>query len=157
MSTEEMQLGLVKIVSPRWDMLAEDFDSCLCFGTNPYNEWKTIDIKDGPEYDLLSPEWPWSDLSVIHCVSMLYQWDYEDVIGVLKRCHESLRSGGVLWLGERRPGSEMWDGSKYASVHTPNSLMRMAEKYGFSVDHVETPIFVTGRPSMRCFALKCTK
>lgn len=141
------------IYEPVWESLENHPGKHLIFGKNPFNpvSWETIDLP----FDLVKNRWRWKNVSSIHCVSMLYQWDYVDSIRVLRKCWNVLRDGGILWLGEAFRDVHLPMG--LYSHYTPASLTRIAEREGFSVQREVDTMLVAGRPSDRMFALKCVK
>jgi hypothetical protein len=145
--------GTVKVYEPRWDSLRNGEGHHLILGASPANacDWQTIDLP----FDLIAMAWPWHDVDAIHCVSMLYQWDYVDALSVLAKCFAALRSGGVLWAGESMRDCD--PSLKRLSCYTPNALGRILERTGFTVSEVSDSRSVTGRPPERGFALKGVK
>jgi len=141
------------VYSPEWELLENPPGKHLIFGANPNNsaDWETIDLP----FDLIKRRWRWKNVACIHCVSMLYQWDYVDAALVLGKCWSVLRDGGVLWLAESLRDVHVPMG--LYSCYTPASLTRMAEREGFTVERETDTMMVTGRPPDRAFALKCVK
>lgn len=141
------------VYSPEWEKLENPPGKHLIFGNNPNNsdDWETVDLP----FNLIEFRWRWKDVGCIHCVSMLYQWDYVDAIRVLRKCWSALRNGGVLWLAESNRDVHVPMG--LYSHYTPASLARIAEREGFVVQHEMDTMMVSGRPPDRAFALKCVK
>ena len=154
MATETVWKHVAKMVySPDWERLENHPGKHLIFGNNPNNsaDWETIDLP----FDLIKRRWRWKDVGCIHCISMLYQWDYVDAALVLRKCFSVLRDGGILWLAEAYRDVHVTMG--LYSHYTPASLTRMAEREGFTVQQETDTMMVSGRPPDRAFALKCVK
>lgn len=118
-----------------------------------HDSWETVDLP----FDLINDKWPWSNVSAIHCVCMLYQWDFADAINVIGKCFDALMDGGVLWCGESVRDADPKSGR--LSCYTPNSLGRILERAGFTVGICKDQKAVTGRDDSwpTTFALRAQK
>jgi hypothetical protein len=136
-----------------FDILGNGAGTKLFLGKYPgvRPDWTVVDIEGGDgivKFDLLRKDWPWKDVSVIHCVSMLHQWKDGESLEVVKRCYEVLNLGGVLWLG----GSDR-------PLDLSNKLMSCHKL----IEEVEDVEGVTGRPAVcpirgyNTNAIRCVK
>jgi len=154
---------------PKWNKIESSsaYGLHLSFGEMAVNEgivkapdkWLVIDNDpvniNTVSFDLLKDDWEWDCVSVIHCVCMLYQWDYVDVDKILRKCCSVLADDGVLWLAESNRDVNVMKG--HFSSYTINSLRRMAMITGFNNILEADPVVVCGRPADRTFALECRK
>ena len=147
------------VYPPNWEYLRQDDGPHYIFGTC-YREdgtWTTLDLDGDPPFDLVKQDFPFTDVSAIHCVSIVHCWDYIDTAHVLRKSYRALRPGGVMWLGEDNRDVDVADGGNVRSFYSARSLTRMLSNAGFGTIEEDSILKVTGRVTRPRFALKATK
>lgn len=144
------------VYASNWDYLRVDDGPHYIFGTCYKGDptWITLDIEADPPFDLINDDFNFSNVSAIHCVAMIANWDYIDAIKVIAKAYDALRPGGVMYFGEDERDV---DGECKKSLYTWRSLTRLLKRVGFAKVKQDSIFKVTGRITRPRFALKATK
>ena len=144
------------VYAPDWDYLRVDDGPHYIFGTCHAGDptWTTLDIEADPPFDLINDSFDFRDVSVIHCVSMIANWDYIDTIKVVTKAYDALRPGGIMYFSE--DGRDV-DGVGKLSLYTHRSLAQILKRVGFATTEHDSIFKVSGRVTRPRFALKATK